>query len=74
MDAVQDRVEEPEPTIIDDEREHDRPLEFVTTDRVTTPVKPFCGVTVMVEVPVEPAFEVTVAGLAERENVGALVT
>ena len=36
----------------------------IVSVRFTVPVKPFCAVTVMVEVPVAPARMVTLAGLA----------
>jgi len=47
------------------ERAHDRLAEFAVTDSVTTPVKPFTGATVIVEVPTIPWTTFTVAGLAE---------
>jgi len=47
-----------------EDRVHDRLVEFVVTARVTVPVKPLTGATVMVEVPATPAFTVTLVGLA----------
>jgi hypothetical protein len=38
--------------------------------RVTVPVKPWIGATVIVEVPATPALTVTVAGLAVTEKSG----
>jgi hypothetical protein len=55
-------------------RLHERLIELVVTARVTIPVKPFSGDTVIVELPVAPTFKVTLAGLAEREKSGAAVT
>lgn len=34
-------------------------VEFVVTTRVTVPVNPFSGATVMVELPATPAFKIT---------------
>jgi hypothetical protein len=45
------------------------PLGRPETDSATLPVKPFCGVTVMVLVPLEPC--VRVYGDAERLKLGA---
>ena len=45
--------------------EHVRFVEFVTTDKLTMLVKALTGDTVIVEVPVCPAFTVTGVGLAE---------
>ena len=42
----------------------DRPEGEVVEDRLTVPVKPFTGATVMVEVVLEPAFAETLVGLA----------
>jgi hypothetical protein len=68
-------VEEPEPPlIVVADKEHDSEVEFVVTDNATEPVKPFCGLIVAVEVPVAPAFTLTLEGLADTVNVGALVT
>ena len=44
--------------------EHERFVEFVVTARVTDPVNPFTAPTVIVEVPVTPAFTVTLVVLA----------
>jgi hypothetical protein len=63
---VQDSVEVPDPPVIlVDVRVHDRLVELVVTERVTLPVNPFIGVTVIVEVPATPSFTVTLVGLAE---------
>jgi len=43
-------------------------------DRVTVPVNPFWGLTIIVEVPATPEFAVTLVGSAVTENVGAFVT
>jgi hypothetical protein len=63
---VQDRVAEPEPParVVDDSL-HERLVELVVTVRVTVPVKPFRGATVMVEVPLAPGSTVTLVGLDE---------
>jgi hypothetical protein len=46
---------------------HVKPLDGETDEtRSTVPVKPFCAVTVMVDVPVAPARTVTAVGLAVR--------
>jgi hypothetical protein len=45
-------------------RVHDRLVELVVITRVTVPAKPFNGETVIADVPAEPAFAVTVVGLA----------
>lgn len=42
------------------------PLGKPEADRMTLPVKPFCGVTVMVLVPLEPCTIVKLFGAAER--------
>jgi len=42
----------------------DRPEGEVVEDRLTVPVKPFTGATVMVDVVLEPAFVETLVGLA----------
>jgi hypothetical protein len=56
-----------------DDREHKRFVEFVVTTSETVPVKPFRGVTVMVECPTSPAFTATVVGLAVNVKSGAFV-
>ena len=51
-EALQDRVELPEPPAIEvGNKVHDRLVELVATDRFTVPVKPFSEATVIVEVP-----------------------
>ena len=63
--AEQDRVEVAEPPVIlVEDNVHDRLVELVVTARVTVPAKPFTGATVIVEVPVTPAFTVTLVVLA----------
>ena len=74
-EPVQLRVKLPEPPVmLVEDGVQVRFVEFVVTARVTVPVKPFCGVTVIVEVPATPALRVTLVGLAVTVNVGALVT
>jgi len=47
---VQERVEVPEPPIIElDDRLHERLVELVVTERATAPVNPLRGATVIVE-------------------------
>jgi len=63
--AEQDSVEVPEPpAMLVEDRVQMRLVELVVTARVTVPVKPFTGATVIVEVPVTPAFTVTLVVLA----------
>jgi len=57
---VQDNVALPEPVTLVGETVHD----VLLVDRLTTPAKPLIAVTVIVEVPAEPAFTVTLVGLA----------
>jgi hypothetical protein len=59
-ELLQDRVEDPEPpaTLVGDNVQ-DRLVELVTTPRATTPVNPFRGVTVIVEVPLTPELAIT---------------
>ena len=65
IDAEQERVEVPEPpTILVEDRVHERLVELVVTARVTVPVNPFTGATVMVDVPATPAFTVILVVLA----------
>ena len=65
IDAEHDSVEVPEPpAIIVDDSVQDRLVELVVTARVTVPVKPLTGATVIVEVPATPAFTVTLVALA----------
>jgi hypothetical protein len=61
-EPLQDKVEDPEPPLmLVGDNVHDRLDELVTTPRVTTPVNPFRGVTVIVDVPLTPALTVTLA-------------
>ncbi len=55
---VQERVELPEPATLFGAAEQDVLLVF----RLTVPEKPFTGVTVIVEMPAEPAFTLTLVG------------
>jgi hypothetical protein len=57
-----------------EESVHDRFVEFVVTDRLTLPVNPLSGATAIVEVPVAPAFAVTLVGLVVTLKSGAAVT
>jgi len=58
-------VDVPEPpAMLVEDNVHDRLVELVVTARVTVPVKPFTGATVMVAVPATPAFAVTLVVLA----------
>jgi hypothetical protein len=50
------------------------PLGKPEADRLTLPVKPFCGVTVTVLVPLAPCVTVTLLGDAERPKFGRTVT
>jgi hypothetical protein len=62
---VHDREDVPDPPGIEVEvRVQDRFVELVVTARVTVPVKPFRGPTVIVEVPATPALKVTLVVLA----------
>ena len=74
-DPWQESVELPEPPVIDvTDNVQTRLVEFVVTARVTVPVKPLRGATVIVEGPVTPAFNVALVGVAVRAKSGALVT
>jgi hypothetical protein len=68
----QERVDVPEPVeMLDGLTEQDRPVDgLAERARVTVPPKPLIGVTVIVEVPVEPAETVTLVGLAVTEKSG----
>ena len=55
-------------------RLHERLVELVVTARVTVPVNPFNGDTVIVELPVALAFTFMLVGLAEMEKSCAAVT
>ena len=57
---MQDSVALPEPVTLVGDTVH----EVLLVVRLTTPAKPLIAVTVIVEVPAEPAFTVTLAGLA----------
>lgn len=74
-DPWQKRVELPEPPVIDVvDNVQTRLVEFVVTARLTVPVKPKRGATVIVDGPVTPAFNVALVGLAVRVKSAALVT
>ena len=61
-EPVHDRVEVPDPPVtVVDVRAHDTLVELAVTDRVTLPAKPSIGATVIVSVPITPAFMVTLA-------------
>jgi len=47
------------------------PLGKPETDSVALPEKPYCGVSVIVELPDPPGFMLRLLGEAERRNVGA---
>jgi hypothetical protein len=62
--ALQENVEVPEPpVIVVDDSVHDRLVELVVAAKVTVPVNPFTGATVIVEVPVAPALTLLLVGL-----------
>ena len=62
---VHESVEVPEPPeILVEVSVQARFVELVVTARVTVPVNPFTGATMMVEVPATPTFTVTLVGLA----------
>jgi hypothetical protein len=61
-EPLQVKVEDPEPPLmLVGDNVHDRLDELVTTPRVTTPEKPFRGVTVIVDVPLTRALTVILA-------------
>jgi hypothetical protein len=63
--AEQDNVEVPEPPAIDvEDIVQDMLVELVVIARATVPEKPFTGTTTTVEMPVTPAFTVTLGALA----------
>jgi hypothetical protein len=70
-EPVQERVDVPEPPVIDvEDKLQDRFVEFVVATRLTVPVNPLRGEIVIVEVAGVPAVEATVVGLAEIEKSG----
>ena len=73
VDPLHESVEVPEPPlIVFVDREHVRPMVGETLEaRLTEPVKPLSGASVMVDVPVAPATILTLVGLAETEKSGA---
>jgi hypothetical protein len=79
-EPVQERVEDPEVvvlvnTILVDDSVQVRPVEGETVEEtVTVPVKPLTAVTVMVEVPAEPAVVTTLVGLAAMLKSAAAVS
>jgi hypothetical protein len=65
---VHERVEDPDPPeTLAGEREQVRLVEFVVTENVTVPLKPFRGATVIVDVPATLVVELTLVGDAETE-------
>jgi hypothetical protein len=63
--AEQDKVEVPDPPLIDvEDRLQDRLVEFVAAARATVPVNPFSAETVIVEVPAVPVVTERLVGLA----------
>jgi len=72
---VQDTVDVPDPPeMVVALRLQERLVELVVTARVTVPVKPFRGDTVIVELLFAPAFIVALDGFAEMEKSVAAVT
>jgi hypothetical protein len=66
-EPVQDRAEVPAPPAIEvEDKVQDKFVELVVTARVTVPVKPFRGATVIAEVAATPTLGETVVGLAVR--------
>ena len=64
----------PEPPVtLVEESEQERFVELVETASATAPLKPFRGVTVIVEFRKSPAFAITVVGLADIVKSGAFV-
>jgi len=64
---VHDRFAVPEPVTLVGVRLHVRPVAGLIVDaRLTTPLKPWRAVSVIVEVPGAPARTVTLVGLAEN--------
>ncbi len=61
---VHDKVALPEPVTLEGLAAH----AVLLVANPTTPAKPFCGVTVTVDVPALPAFTVTVVGIALVEK------
>ena len=57
---MHDKVALPDPVTLVGDTVH----EVLLVVRLTTPAKPLIAVTVIVEVPAEPAFTVTLVGLA----------
>lgn len=65
MLPVHDSVDVPELlAIVVALKVHDKLVELVVTARMTIPMKPFAGATVMVEAPATPTLIVTIVGLA----------
>ncbi len=62
---LHESIELPEPAeMLVEERLHDRLVELVVTAKLTVPVKPLTGATLVVEVPAMLVFTVTLVGLA----------
>jgi hypothetical protein len=69
------KVELPDPPVIEvADRLQTRLVEFVVTPKVTVPVKPFRGATVIVEFAATATFTLTEVGLALTVKSGASAT
>jgi hypothetical protein len=66
MLPVHESAEDPEPTIVDDDKVHDRFVEFVVTPRFTVPANPLSEETTIDEAPAAPTVVGTLVGDAER--------
>jgi hypothetical protein len=73
-EALHDRVELPDPPVIDvEDSVQTRLVELVVVARVTVPTKPLRDATEIVEVPLAPAFTVELVGEAEIAKSGGAV-
>jgi hypothetical protein len=63
---LHDSVEDPEPTTVDDDKVHDRFVEFVVVARLTVPANPLSEETAIDEVLADPTVAETMVGEAER--------
>ena len=68
------RVSVLEPVVLAGLRNALTPLGMPEALKLTVPVKPFCGVTVMVLPPLEPCVRLTLPGVAESAKLGAALT
>ena len=74
-DPWQERVELPEPPVTEVvDNVQTRLVEFVVRARLTVPLNPLSGATVIVDGPVAPAFNVALVGVAVKVKSAALVT